>query len=280
MRKTSRALLVVLLAVAGTTFGAWRGAPSAHASTPFSYIGPNVYTSAANSPFVTGNFGFCIETFEDGTNDVPAVTGNGSVVGPGGLIDSVDGDDGTIDGSGTNGHSYFVGDGSGGVTFTFTEGRANGYPTEVGLVWTDGGFGATVSFEAFGPTGVSFGVYGPFSHADSSNNGQTGEDRFYGVTSPDGISKVTIRNATGGGGIEIDHLQLDACIVCGDANSDTHVSASDALLALKTSVGSEACILCRCDTNQSGSNTASDALAILKKSVGLTPTMNCPSCLL
>jgi len=276
MGKRTLPLFVVIFAAAGASFGA----SSASANSPFTYVGPNPYTSAADSPFVTGNFGFCVEDFEDGTLDVPAVTGNGSPVGPGGLIDSVDGDDGAIDGSGTNGHSYFSGDGSGGITFTFTEGRANGYPTEVGLVWTDGGFGATVSFEAFGPTGVSFGVFGPFSHADSSNNGQTAEDRVYGVASPDGISKVTLRNATGGGGIEIDHLQLNACIVCGDANVDTHVSASDALIALRTSVGTESCPQCRCDTNNSGSNTASDALAILKKSVGLTPAMNCPDCLL
>ena len=117
------------------------------------YLGPTPYLSAADSPFVTTAFGFCLEDFEDGTFDVPGASGNGSVVGVGGLIDSVDGDDGVIDGSGNAGHSYFTGDGAGGITITFTDGRANGFPTEVGIVWTDGGFSAPVTFEAFGPTG-------------------------------------------------------------------------------------------------------------------------------
>jgi hypothetical protein len=242
----------------------------------FTYIGPNEYTSAADSPFDTAPFGFCLEDFEDGTYDVPGSTGNGGVVGPGGLIDSVDGDDGAIDGSGTNGHSYFTGDGTGGITITFTEGRTNGFPTEVGIVWTDGGIGAPVTFEAFGPTGDTFGAYGPFQHADDSNYGETAEDRFYGITNATGISKITISNP--GGGIEVDHIQLDRCVVCGDTNTDMHVTAADALVTLKTAVGSDSCLPCTCDTNGNSQTSVSDALTILQKSVGLSPSMNCPAC--
>jgi len=267
MRPMSRVLFVLLAVPLLTT--------TAHAAD-VTYIGPTPYTSSADSLFDTTAFGFCIEDFEDGTLDVPAVTGNGGVVGPGGLVDSVDADDGAIDGSGTNGHSYFTGSGAAGITFTFTEGRANGFPTEVGLVWTDGGYDTTVTFEAFGPTGESLGAYGPFQHADNSNYGETAEDRFYGITSATGISKITMSNPSGG--IEVDHLQLDRCVVCGDTNADMHVTAADALVTLKTAVGSETCLACRCDTNDNAQTSVSDALTILQKSVGLSPPLNCPDC--
>jgi len=181
-----------------------------------------------------------------------------------------------IDGSGNAGHSYFTGDGAGGITITFTNGRVNGLPTEVGIVWTDGGFSAPVTFEAFGPTGESLGPYGPFQHADDSNTGETAEDRFYGVTSAAGISKINISNTSGG--IEVDHLQLDHCVVCGDTNADLHVTAGDALVTLRAAVGTDSCLPCTCDTNDNMLISVSDALAILQKAVGLSPPLNCPDC--
>ena len=80
------------------------------------------------------------------------------------------------------------------------------------------------------------GVYGPFDHADGSNGGTTAEDRYYGAFHPDGISKITISNAHGG--IEVDHLQLDHCFICGDTNFDSKLKASDALTALSRREGS------------------------------------------
>src|SRR5262245_54709371 len=127
-----------------------------HAGSIATYLGPTAYLSAADSPFNLAAPNFCLETFEDGVFDTPGVTGNGSVVNPGGLCDSVDADDGTIDGSGTFGHSFFFGDGSTGITFTFDPAAPLGLPTEAGMVWTDGA--GTISFEAFGPTGTSLGV--------------------------------------------------------------------------------------------------------------------------
>src|SRR6185369_13473933 len=103
------------------------------------FVGPIPYLSAADNPFTAGSPGLCIETFEDGTLDPEGVTGNGAPVDPSGITDSVDGDDGVIDGSGTGGHSYFSGNGSGGITFTFDPQRTGGLPTEAGMVWTDGG---------------------------------------------------------------------------------------------------------------------------------------------
>jgi hypothetical protein len=151
-----------------------------------------------------GTAGFFLETFEDGALNTPGVTAStGSVIGPGGLTDSVDADDGVIDGSGTNGHSFFAIPGSTGITFTFDATALSGLPTRVGIVWTDGE--GTTTFEAFGPGGVPLGQIGPVAIADGSVTGTTAEDRFFGVIHTAGISSIRISNTVGG--IEVDHLQ-------------------------------------------------------------------------
>src|SRR5512144_1524374 len=103
-----RPLLLLALAV---------GAAPAFAGGGATPLGPTPYLSAADSPFPLGTGTFCLEDFEGAGFDVPGVTGNGSLVTPGPITDSVDGDDGTIDGFGTAGQSYFSGDGAGGITF-------------------------------------------------------------------------------------------------------------------------------------------------------------------
>jgi hypothetical protein len=168
------------------------------------YVGPLPYLSAAQNPFPLASTGLCLETLEDGVIDPLGVSGNGSFVDPGGFADSVDGDDGAIDGSGTGGHSYF-GSGVPGITFTFDPQRAGGLPTRAGMAWTDGE--GMVSFEAFDQNGASLGVHGPFDHADGSVTGTTAEDRFYGVTNAGGISAIKLTNTSGG--IEVDHLTID-----------------------------------------------------------------------
>jgi hypothetical protein len=168
------------------------------------FVGPLPYLSAADNPFTAGSPGLCIDTFEDGTLDPEGVTGNGSFVDPSSITDSVDGDDGVVDGSGNGGHTYF-GSGPTGITFTFDPQRTGGLPTEAGMVWTDGD--GTISFEAFDENGLSLGVIGPYTHADASIYGETAEDRFYGVTNASGISAIKLTNTSGG--IEVDHLTLN-----------------------------------------------------------------------
>ena len=210
------------------------GAPSLALAGASPYGGPFPYLSAADSPFPVATAGFCVETFEDGTLTPGGVTGNGSPLGPGGLTDSIDADDGSIDGFGNGGTSYFGGNGVVGITFTFDPQRSGGLPTQAGMAWTDGD--GTISFEAFDENGVSLGVYGPFSHADASNFGETGEDRFYGVSNAGGISAITLTNT--GGGIEVDHLTLnntsENCIIGGV----TTTSTTSALLTTTTTAGS------------------------------------------
>ena len=170
------------------------------------FLGPSPYLSQADSPFaasITAGTTY-LETFESGALTTPGVTpSTGSVIAPGGITDSVDGDDGSIDGSGTGGHSFFSGDGATGITFTFDAGVLGHLPTQVGIVWTDGA--GTTTFEAFGPGGASLGQIGPVAIADGTFSGTTAEDRFFGVTNPAGISAIHISNTSGG--IEVDHLQ-------------------------------------------------------------------------
>lgn len=170
------------------------------------FIGPTPYLSKNDSPFITSiNAGTTfLETFESGVLATPGVTpSTGVVVEPGGITDSVDADDGAIDGSGTGGHSFFSGAGATGITFTFDPLVLGQLPTQVGIVWTDGA--GTTLFEAFGPGGVPLGQIGPIAIADGSITGETAEDRFFGVINPAGISAIRISNTSGG--IEVDHLQ-------------------------------------------------------------------------
>jgi hypothetical protein len=172
------------------------------------FLGPTPYLSRADSPFLADiNAGLVhLDDFECGFLNVPGVTpSDGLVIPPGfeGLIDSVDADDGAIDGSGLGGHSLFTGSGATGITFTFNQTTLGAFPTRVGIVWTDGGGDAT--FEAFDALGASLGTIGPVAIGDGSNSGTTAEDRFFGVTFAGGISAIKISN--NGGGLEVDHLQ-------------------------------------------------------------------------
>ncbi|MHB8472653.1 MAG: VPLPA-CTERM sorting domain-containing protein [Gammaproteobacteria bacterium] len=180
------------------------------------FLGPTPYLSFADSPYNGGSFSyFHLEDMEHGFT-APGVTSSGGVItGPGGLTDSVDGDDGVIDGSGTNGHSMF-GDGSTGITFTFDAGTLGTLPTHVGLVWTDGAYYNQVTFQAWDSANVSLGTVVGNNIGDGSFLGGTAEDRFFGVVNAGGISKIRMWNSqmTGGGsGIEVDHLQYGASAV-------------------------------------------------------------------
>jgi hypothetical protein len=63
--------------------------------------------------------------------------------------------------------------------------------------------------------------------------------------------------------------------VCGDANDDGFITATDALIALRAATGSTTCILARCDVNASGQVTATDALVLLRRSVDDTVVLDC-----
>jgi len=183
--------------------------PLANADT---LLGPTPYLSFGDSPFNGASTSyFFLEDFEDHLLNTPGVSANTGgvtsvVFGPS-IHDSVDADDGSIDGSGLNGDSYFSGCGACGVTFTFDAGVLGALPTAAGIVWTDGA--GDITFQAFGPGHVLLGQLGPLNDSpifpDPSVNGETAEDRFFGIIAPGGVESIFISNSSGG--IEVDHLQ-------------------------------------------------------------------------
>lgn len=188
-------------------------------------IGPQAYSSQADSPFVAGSFGyFHLEDVEDNLINTPGLTASGSglcIAGSScfansGLTDSVGNG-----GNGNLGRSIWA-QGAAGITLQFDAGILGSLPTAVGLVWTDGS--GAITFQAFDENGLLLGT-ATGNHADGSFSGTLADDRFYGATNATGISRVTITN--GSGGIEIDHVQYG-----GKASGSVPLPNSLALLAL------------------------------------------------
>ncbi|MCV2351361.1 PEP-CTERM sorting domain-containing protein [Paucibacter sp. Y2R2-4] len=183
---------------------------AASAATP-NFVNPTTaYLSSADIPvgFYGDGAPVLLETLEDGVLDPTLTTTHGALLNSGfaGARDSVDADDGVIDGTcgpQTSGRcaSWFNGSGFEGVTFTFVGSEA--LPTAFGLVWTDG-FGI-ITFSAVGASGQSLGSITASGFADGSSSATTGEDRFFGVQFEGGIRSITISNSSGG--IEVDHIQ-------------------------------------------------------------------------
>jgi hypothetical protein len=67
-------------------------------------------------------------------------------------------------------------------------------------------------------------------------------------------------------------------VVCGDANADGNITATDALVILQVGVGAAECAECRCDVNSVGGITATDALVVLRVAVGEGVVLVCPAC--
>jgi hypothetical protein len=173
------------------------------------FYGPSHYYERGDSPFLGIDFDyFHLEDFEDALLNTPGVSasrGSATSVGYGpDLHDSVDGDDGRIDGSGLDGDSFFARNAYYGLRFTFSANALGNLPTYAGVVWTDGDQGKAL-FQAYGPADELLGYIGPVEIGDDSNEGTTEEDRFFGVHSPGGILRIIISSSEGG--IEIDHLQ-------------------------------------------------------------------------
>lgn len=175
-------------------------------------FGPSPYLSAADGPFVGIPFvSNTIETFEDGAAGPGVLISGGIVTTPSAATDSVDADDGAIDGSGTSGRSLLA------IVFTveilFDELTLGGLPTNVGFAWTDvgtvfsgtTGFGA-VTAEFFGPNGSLVLSINSDVLGDGSVLGGTAEDRFFAAQWTPGISRVRITMANSADW-EIDHLQ-------------------------------------------------------------------------
>lgn len=195
-------------------------------------LGPLPYLSFDDSPFALIDVSeFYLEDFEDGVLDTPFVSASGNgltVFGPGGSVDSVDADDGAIDGSGTGGRSLVATPPIPSITFDF-EPIGGMLPTHVGVVWTDGQptLPPNTTFEVFDGNGGLL-VTETAQLADDTNMGTTFEDRFFGAIHEEGISRITIANDNAASfGIEVDHLQYGYNSLLGDVNCDGVVDLLD-----------------------------------------------------
>jgi hypothetical protein len=162
-----------------------------------------------DSPFQDVNFPsyFYLEDFEDGTLSTPGVTSTSSTTsansGDPSLVDSVDCDDGVVDGICVGCDALFSGSGS--IQVTFDAQALGALPTHVGMVWTDGGFGSTVTVTGYDVADQVIYTQTVNGIGDNSNYGTTAEDRFFGIVHYAGVKSVKLANSSGG--IEIDHLQ-------------------------------------------------------------------------
>lgn len=201
------------------------GVPTS-AFAQITFFGPTPYLSSADSPFEMPGMGstFFLEDFEDGDWHLPAgVTATPYVVrAPGMTTDSVDMDDGVLDGRGENGHSLVPT--SHLVNFTnplthityvdlMFDHKVLGFlPNAFGFVWTDGVPG---SYVTLGARDENFNVIGGeyfFSDMGMIHDGETSRDRFVGFVTGVPFRYVYITNyyrrTLREDLFEIDHLQF------------------------------------------------------------------------
>ena len=166
-------------------------APSAHAGSTTYFSSGTSYAGAGSSPFA-GTNGLILENFDDGTTNSLINAIGGSIKGPSSSTDSVGG----------SGSSYSTTGRS--MTFRFdTQGGSR--PNMAGLAWTDGRPNATVTFRAWDASGNLLGKISA-RLGDLMRNGSTGEDRFFGIASDEGIAKIRITSSKRG--FEVDHVQF------------------------------------------------------------------------
>jgi hypothetical protein len=175
------------------------------------FVGPSPYRTFGDSPFVgTSLAWFHVEDFEDGALNTPGVTlDNGFVTGNTPTSDSVDDDDGFLDGLGRAGSSLTNvagGDGVNSFMFAFQPSVLGAFPTHVGIVFTDGAPNSQFTFQPFDQNGVSLGSLNAFV-GDDSHNGGTAEDTFFGAIHAEGISGFFITDNGSPFDLELDHLQ-------------------------------------------------------------------------
>lgn len=182
-------------------------------------FGPTAYLELGDTPagFFCDTCPHHLEDFEDGLLDSFLSIDNGVIFPPNGTTgtsnpstDSVDGDDGAVDGIGLEGYSWFSGNGATSIEVSFA--------TDVksaGLVFTDGdSLSTNVLLEALDMNGDVIASIDAGDLADDSFFGETAEDRFLGFNDMNAaISSLRI-SIDQGSGIEIDHIQWQtACAV-------------------------------------------------------------------
>jgi hypothetical protein len=176
------------------------------------------YLSFSDSPFSAVSFEtFFVEDFEDGLLNTPGLSIVSNLPGdtlfasaPGVFTDSVDADDGVIDGLGRNGRSFGssqnLANEAVGFTLNFAADSLGRFPSHVGLVWTDGTGGISKIAEFFDSHGTLLGSQSAVC-GNGSFAGETDEDRFFGAVFASGIARMVIRSPGASNSLEIDHVQ-------------------------------------------------------------------------
>ncbi len=172
---------------------------------------PVPYLQKSDSPFREVSFPsyFHLEDWEDSVLNTPGATSDSSTVSTSfgsALVDSIDGDDGVVDGKcAKDGGTCNAAFGGGTISFTFDATVLGKLPTHVGAVWTDGSTGCDAIFEAYDAKDVLIGTKKAVAVGDDNNTGGVAEDRFFGVVHAAGVKRVVVKSSAGG--VEVDHLQ-------------------------------------------------------------------------
>ncbi len=118
--------------------------------------------------------------------------------------DSVDGDDGQVDGSGVNGSAWFD---ENLISFQIDQNEVDELPTHLGLVITDSSLGgADMTLTAFDSNNEVVEAFTFFFEGDDSFAGTTDEDRFVGIIHEGGIARIELHDNEAPNGFEIDHI--------------------------------------------------------------------------
>ncbi|MFK8028646.1 MAG: thrombospondin type 3 repeat-containing protein [Gammaproteobacteria bacterium] len=181
------------------------------------------------SPFSQLTFAyFYLEDFEDAMFNVPGITPvAGNVFMLNNLFqDSVDEDDGVIDGINLqNNASFGISSGAPTIALNFDDQQLGGrLPTHVGLALVNNFNDFT--FRAFNADGLQVDEVNGSTNFVA--NGSALDDNFMGISHDEGIASVSVSGS--GGGMEIDHIQYGfACgLVAGeDSDADGILDAAD-----------------------------------------------------
>ena len=171
---------------------------------------PIPYLSIADSRFQGVAFPsyYHFEDWEDAELNTPGASSTSAAIGTGSLVDSVDGDDGVINGKCLKKDNVVCVSGfsgSGTIDFTFDAAVLGALPTHVGIVWTDGAPMCDAIFEAYDAANVLIGTKTAAKVGDADNLGGVAEDRFFSVVHLAGVARIVVKSSAGG--VEVDHLQ-------------------------------------------------------------------------
>jgi hypothetical protein len=167
------------------------------------------YLQTSDSPLVTSSPGYKLEAFEPSSPSLAALgvslsTAHGSSVDPG---LSVDGDDGSVDGSGAAGHSLTVvtQGGTTGATFTFNNIAIGAYPKSAAVAVTAAG-ATLLTFTAYN---TSNAVSGTYNLSNVFTSTPTSDDFLFWASDPAGISAISVTSNSAATALHLDHLQYD-----------------------------------------------------------------------